>query len=153
MCIYPHGSHVFMIASVNSTFLSRATHYHESWYTINNDYIRYNICNAWFLDIVISTCSVRNCHSCHMDTSSINMRGWLQLKLRPTWHTKRWSKWPRLFGSSDSQLANILPYVAVASQGIYLHFAITHQQLTAVCNQWTGLLDWLSFVFLAFSQI
>ena len=30
MCIYPHGSHVFMIARVNSTFLGRATHYRES---------------------------------------------------------------------------------------------------------------------------
>ena len=27
-----------------------------SLYTINNDYTRYNICSAWFLDIVISTC-------------------------------------------------------------------------------------------------
>ena len=25
-------------------------------YTINNDYTRYNICSAWFLDIVTSTC-------------------------------------------------------------------------------------------------
>ena len=25
--------------------------------TINNDYTRYYICSAWFLDIIISTCS------------------------------------------------------------------------------------------------
>ena len=25
-------------------------------YTIYSDYTRYNICSAWFLDIVISTC-------------------------------------------------------------------------------------------------
>ena len=28
--------------------------YHYT-YTINNDYARYNICSAWFLDTVIST--------------------------------------------------------------------------------------------------
>ena len=32
-------------------------YYYIYLYTINNDYTRYNNCSAWFLDIVISTCS------------------------------------------------------------------------------------------------
>ena len=33
MCIYPHGSHVFMIARINSTFLGHVTHNRESFVT------------------------------------------------------------------------------------------------------------------------
>ena len=37
-----------------------------SLYTINNDYTKYNICSAWFLDIVISTClSIVLCCNAH----------------------------------------------------------------------------------------
>ena len=31
-----------------------------SLYTINNNYTRYNICSAWFLDVAISNCSKCN---------------------------------------------------------------------------------------------
>ena len=35
MCIYPHGSHIFYdCAYVNSTFLGRVTHCHESRYNM-----------------------------------------------------------------------------------------------------------------------
>ena len=45
-----HGSTVkicFMCSSVLILY----------YYTINNDYTWYYICSAWFLDIIISTCS------------------------------------------------------------------------------------------------
>ena len=41
---------------ISSIFLFKTV----SLYTIYNDYTRYNVCSAWFLNIVISSCSNRN---------------------------------------------------------------------------------------------
>ena len=138
LCYFEIVSTVILLDSqtelISGMFLFKTViRYH---YTINNDYTRYNICSAWCLNIVISTCSQSKRITVNKKLKVSSQKGSPARLLMSAEMNNGcfiwWIKWKYWFLCRPNSFYNTIIYIKIATIVAYVFYLYYLKNATMV---------------------